>query len=334
MRLLAEKLMIPCKVLLSTVLALGVALAVPHAHAQTDYPTRPVKLVVPYPAGGFSDAVARLLVPTLTRAWNQPVVVENRGGANGILGTAAVSKAPPDGYTLLVAIDSHVSNHILTKTLPYETVKDFAPIALLGSAPMVMIANPSFPPSNVADLISVVNAKPESVSYGSLGAGSQIHLTMRLLENSAGIRMQAVPYKGGGPAFTDLMAGHIHLMFASATSATPLIRGGKVKALGVASPIRLPTLPDVPTMGEQGHPSVEMGVWLGFMAPAGTPEPVVRKIRETLAAAVAQPEVAKRLADMGIQMNLKGPAEFGDFIRNEIGRWGDMIRRENIKPTD
>lgn len=318
------------------VVALACALALPVGAqaAQAVFPDRPVKLVVPYPAGGFSDSVARLLAPSMGKIWDQPVVIENKAGANGVIGTAAVATAAPDGYTLLVAIDSHVSNHNLTKSLRYDTVGDFSTIALLGSAPMVLIATPSFPANNVAELIAAAKSKPGGISYGSLGPGSQIHLTMRLLENSAGIKMQAVPYKGGGPAFTDLMAGHIQLMFASATSATPLIRGGRVKALAVASSTRLPTLPDVPTMAEQGHPSVEMGVWLGFMAPAGTPDAVVRKIHDTLGDVVGQPEVAQRLADMGLQLNHKGPQEFGEFIKTEIRRWGEMLRQENILPTD
>lgn len=302
--------------------------------AQSDFPNRAVKLVVPYPAGGFSDAVARLLAPALSKTWNQSVVIENRGGANGIIGTTAVAQAPADGYTLLVAIDSHVSNHNLTKKLPYDTVESFAPISLLGSAPMVLIANPSIPATTTAELVSAAKANPDSVRYGSLGAGSQIHLTARLLETAAGIKMIAVPYKGGAPAFTDLMGGHIQVMFASATSATPLIQGGRVKALGVASSKRLPTLPNVPTMAEQGYPSVLMGVWLGFMAPAGTPEPIVKKVRETLDEVIAQPDVAKRLTDMGMQLNVKGPSEFRSFVKSEITHWGDMLRRENIQPTD
>lgn len=303
--------------------------------AAQEFPARgPIKLVVPYPAGGFSDAVARLIAPALGQKLGQSIVIDNRAGANGVIGTAAVAQAAPDGYTLLVAIDSHVSNHNLSRRLPYDTIKDFAPIVLIGSAPMVLIANTALPADNVAVLVSALKAKPESVSYGSLGAGSQIHLAAKLLETNAGIRMVNVPYKGGAPAFNDLMAGHIQMMFASSTSATPLLRNQRVKALAVASPRRLPTLPNIPTMAEQGYPGVEMGVWLGFMAPAGTPDRVVTRLRDALAESIAQPDVAKRLVEMGMQLNFKGPADFAGFIRTEITRWGDMIRKENIQPTE
>lgn len=317
-------------------LALAAAglLASPCARAQLDYPNKPIKLVVPYAPGGFSDVVARAIAPGLQKSLGQPVVIDNRGGANGVIGTTAVAQAPADGYTLLLALDSHASNHSLMKTLPYDSVKDFAPIIFLGTAPMVMIANKEFAANSATELVKHLKGTPDSVSYASLGPGSQIQLAARMLENSAGVRMTAVPYKGGAPALTDLMGGHIQVMFASATSAGPLLEQHRVKALGVASAKRLSMLPDVPTFAEQGYPGVEMGFWVGLMARAGTPQPVIDKVRAATAEVVAQPEVAKQLRNLGLLIELKDPADFGKFLQTEVARWGDMLRRENVKPTD
>lgn len=309
-------------------------LASPLVLAQSDYPNKPIKLVVPYAPGGFSDVVARAIASELQKNLGQAVVIDNRGGANGVIGTAAVAQAPADGYTVLLALDSHASNQSLFKTLPYDSIKDFAPVIFLGTAPMVMIANRDFAPNNAKELVQLLKAAPDSVSYASLGPGSQIQLAGRMLENSAGVRMTAVPYKGGAPALSDLMGGHIQVMFASATSAAPIIEQHRAKALGVASARRLSMLPDVPTFAEQGYPGVEMGFWVGMMARAGTPPAVIDKLRAATVQAVAQPEVAKQLRNLGLVVDLKGPADFDKFLQAEIVRWGDMLRRENVKPTD
>lgn len=320
----------------TTGLALAAAglLASPCALAQSDYPNKPIRLVVPYAPGGFSDVVARTIAPGLQKDLGQPVVIENRGGANGVIGTAVVAQAPADGYTLLLALDSHASNQSLFKTLPYDGIKDFAPILFLGTAPMVMIANKEFTANSATELVKHLKSAPNSVNYASLGPGSEIELAAHMLENSAGVRMTAIPYKGGAPALTDLMGGHIQVMFASATSAAHLIDQHRVKALGVASAKRLSMLPDVPTFAEQGYPDVEMGFWVGVMARAGTPQPVIDKVRAATAEAVAQPEVAKQLRNLGLLVGLKGPADFSKFLQAEVVRYSDMLRRENVKPTD
>jgi tripartite-type tricarboxylate transporter receptor subunit TctC len=313
----------------------GAAFAPLATHAQGgNYPNKPVKLVVPYAPGGFSDVVARVLGQAMSKSWGQPVVIDNRAGANGVIGTQVVAQAPADGYTLLLVLDSHASNQSLLKTLPYDSVKSFAPIGLLGTAPMVLIANTQFTPNTAQELVKAAKAAPGSINYGSLGPGSQIQLAARMLENSAGIRMNAVPYKGGAPALNDLMGGHIQLMFASATSAAPYIQQRRAKALGVAATKRLAMLPDVPTLAEQGYPAVEMGFWVGLMAPAGTPERIVAKAAQTLAEVASQPDTGGHLAQLGVQVGVMGPAEFGKFLDVEIVRWGEMLRRENVKPTD
>lgn len=312
------------------------ALASPLALAQaqqTDFPNKPLKLIVPYAPGGFSDVVGRVLGQAMSKGLGQPVVIDNRAGANGVVGTGAVAQAPADGYTLLLTLDSHASNQSLLKTLPYDSVKSFAPVTFVGTAPMVLIASTKFAPANAADLVKAAKAAPGTINYGSLGPGSQIQLAARMLENNAGIQMNAVAYKGGAPALNDLLGGHIQLMFASATTAAPQIQQQKVKAMGVASPKRLAMLPDVPTLAEQGYP-VEMGFWVGVMAPAGTPQAVVAKLNQAILGATADADAAKKLGELGVQLGPKGPAEFGKFIEAEIVRWGEMLRRENVKPTD
>lgn len=304
------------------------------ARAQPDYPSKPIKLVVPYAAGGFSDVVARAIAIELQKTLGQPIVIDNRGGANGVIGTTVVAQAPADGYTVLLTLDSHASNQSLFKKLPYDSIKDFAPVLFLGTAPMVMIGNNDFPVNNASELVKRLKEAPDSVSYASLGPGSQIQLAARMLENNAGIRMTAVPYKGGAPAITDLLGGHIQVMFASATTAAPMIEQRRAKALGVASAKRLAMLPNVPTFAEQGYPGVEMGFWVGMMTRAGTPSAVVEKLRSATARAVAQPDVAKQLHNLGVVVELKGPADFEKFLQTEVIRWGEMLRRENVKPTE
>ncbi|AZW29675.1 tripartite tricarboxylate transporter family receptor [Bordetella bronchiseptica GA96-01] len=316
------------RVLLAGGLAAGAA-----AQAAPAYPDKPVRLIVPFAAGGFSDVLTRVVGAALAEKWGQPVVVENRAGANGVIGTTAAARAAPDGYTLLVTLDSHVSNNFLVKSLPYDTMRDFAPIAFLGTAPMVLMAYPAFPAANVADVVRLAKAQPNGINYGTLGSGSQIHMAARMLETAADIQMTPVPYKGGGPAVSDLMAGHIQLLFASVTSSLPVIQQKRAKALAVVFPKRLAALPDVPTMAEQGYPAVEkVGFWFGVMAPAGTPAPVIEQVQADLMAVVAQPDVARRLGDMGLQMQPMGPAEFGDFVKSELDRWAGLVKRENIQP--
>lgn len=316
-------------------LAAGLIAAAPALAAQgaSDYPARTVRLIVPFAAGGFSDSLSRLIGNALSEQWGQPVVVENRAGANGVIGTTAAARAPADGYTLLVTLDSHVSNNFLVKSLPYDTVRDFAPVVFLGAAPMVLLANPGFEADSVADVVRIAKARPNSINYGSLGSGSQIHMAARMLETAADIHMTPVPYKGGGPAVTDLMAGHIQLLFASITSSLPIVQQKRAKALAVVFPKRLAALPDVPTMAEQGYPSVEkVGFWFGIMAPAGTPAPIIEKLRTSVLDAAARPDVAARLAEMGLQIQPMGPAELGDFVKSELARWAELVRRENIQP--
>jgi len=321
------------RALAAAAMVLAGGLAAPAVHAGETYPARPVRLVVPYAAGGFSDQVARVVGMALSKTLQQPVVIDNRGGANGIIGTGVVAKSPADGYTLLLALDSHVSNQ-LVRPVPYDAIKSFSPVALIGAAPMVLVANPKFAPANAAELVKAAKASPGAITYGSLGEGSEIELAARLLEKSAGIRMTAVPYKGGAPALTDLMGGQIQVMFASATSAAPYLRDRHLKPLGVASAKRLPMLPDVPTLAEQGYPAVQMGFWVGVMAPAGTPEAVVSRLGQGLSQAISQPDTAKRLEELGVQLTFKGPADFGKFLDAEFIRVAGLLRQENVTAPD
>ena len=306
-------------------------LDLPAGHAQeADYPNRPVRVVVPYPAGGLVDLITRVVCERLGASLGQQFVIESRAGANGTIATASVAHADPDGYTLLMVTDSHGVNPLFYKNPAYDSVKDFAPIGLIGKSPMALTVHVSVPARTVKELVALARAEPGTLSYGSIGVGSASHLAGELFKVRAGVDMLHVPYRGGAPAVNDLIAGHLKTMFLTPVSGLPHIRAGRLAPLAIAAPERFALMPDVPTMAEAGVP-LEVAYWVGMAAPAATPPAVVAKLAKALSAVTAAPETRERLTEMGVVMTPLGAAAFGDFIRADLKGWADFVAQAKIK---
>jgi tripartite-type tricarboxylate transporter receptor subunit TctC len=297
---------------------------------EADYPARPVKVVVPYPAGGLVDLITRVVTERLAASMGQQFVIESRAGANGTIATASVAHAEPDGYTLLMITDSHAVNPLFYKNLSYDSVKDFAPIGLIGKSPMVLTVHVSVPARTVKELIASARADPGSLSYGSIGLGSASHLAGEMFKLRAGVDMLHVPYRGGAPAVNDLIAGHLKTMFLTPVSGLPHIQAGKLAPLAIAAPARFELMPGVPTMAEAGVP-LEAAYWVGMAAPAATPPAVIAKLEKALSEATAATEVRGRLTQMGAVVTPLGVAAFGDFIRADLKAWADFVAESKIK---
>lgn len=317
--------------LLIALLPAGLLLALP-AVAQQDYPSRPVTLVVPYPAGGGLDALARLLGQKLADRLGKPVVVDNRPGAGTVIGAASVAKAAPDGYTILLATSTAFAIAVtLNKSLPYDPAGDFAPIALTSNAPFLLLVHPSLPVTNVAELIALVKSKPGQLSYGSAGPGSPQNLSFELLKTMTGISVQHVPYRGDGPALTDLVAGHIPMMFAEATPVLPLMRDGKVRVLAASATRRLPIAPEIPTLAEAGIAGFDFTSWQMIAAPAGTPPPIVDRLHAEIKQVLDAPEIRAEFARTGrITVGYPPVDELQPFVRSEIVRLGKVVEQAGI----
>jgi tripartite-type tricarboxylate transporter receptor subunit TctC len=301
-------------------------------HAQqADYPSRPVKIVIGFPAGGLIDIVARVVGDKLTALLGQPFIIEARPGAVGKLATAAVGKAEPDGYTLLMINDNHALNPSVFKTMPYDSEKDFTPVGFVGAVPMIFTASNEFKTRTVRDVVEKARAKPGTVTYASIGIGSQSHLAAEILSSIADIKMQHVPYRGGAPAINDLMAGHVNTMFLTPAIGIPMMRAGKLTPLATSADVRLEAMPDVPTMAEAGYP-VDAASWMGLLAPAGTPPAIVAKLEKALAEALAMPDVRKRLAAIGAIVKPLNARQFAEYIRSETARWGSVVAKAGIAP--
>jgi tripartite-type tricarboxylate transporter receptor subunit TctC len=291
-----------------------------------DYPSKPVRLVVGFPPGGIVDITARQLGQKLQEALGQPFLIENRSGAGGSIGTDHVAKSPADGHTLLMAFDTHAVNPHIYKKLQFDTLKDFAPVSLVGRIPLAFVANARFPASNITELVKLAKEKPGSLSYGSVGAGSSGHLAAEQFKLLAGIDILHVPYKGGAPAVTAVLGEQVSMIVFAAGAAVPHIRAGKLKGLAVTGKSRSPALPGVATMAEQGYPQLDSGAWMGIVAPAGTPPAVISKLQGEIAKAVKDPAMSQKLADQAVELVGSSPQEFGAFIRSEHDKWGKLIR--------
>jgi tripartite-type tricarboxylate transporter receptor subunit TctC len=289
------------------------------------FPSRPIRIVVGFAAGGIVDVTARQLGQKLSETLGQPVIVDNRAGAGGSVATEFVAKAPPDGYTLLMAFDTHAVNPLIYKNLRFDTFKDFAPVSAVGSIPLLFATPPNYPAGNIAEFIQQARARPGSVSYGSVGAGSSGHLAAEQFKLLTGTNMVHVPFKGGAPALTALMGEQIQLLVFAAGAAVPLVRTGKVKALAVTGSKRSTALPATPTMAEAGYPQLNSGAWMGIVAPAGTPPAVVGQLQAAIARAVRDPALHASLADQAVDLASSTPGEFGGFIRAEHDKWGKLI---------
>jgi tripartite-type tricarboxylate transporter receptor subunit TctC len=309
---------------------LGLAAIAGAGSAQQQYPEKPVKVVVPYAAGGFSDSLGRQLAQWLTQNLGQPFVVENRPGAATIIGIDAVAKSPADGYTLLLATGALTINPHLFSKLPYDAERDFSPISRIAELPYVLVATPSLPVRNFAELIAYAKANPGKLNFGTPGNGTAPHLAMKLLEEATGISVRGVHYKGNGPALNDLLAGHIQLLFDGLQQPQPFIQSGKLKLLAVASLKRMPGLPDVPAISET-YPGFESSTWYQLLAPAGTPAPIIAKLNEQVLKFVNDPPTRDRLLSQGAIVGGSTPAQLAEYSRAETRRWGALISKSGIK---
>jgi len=301
------------------------------AHAQPGFPSRPVRVIIPFGPGGGTDNLIRAIEPVVSRLLGRPLVVENRPGGGGMIGTELVARAEPDGYTLLANEQTFVINPSLFPNLPYDTLRDFAPVQILANAPIVLIVSAGFPAQTLPELIALVRSRPGAFSYASGGNGSTVHLAAEMLKLSAGLEITHLPYRGSGPAMNDIVAGHVPMGMNGLSAAGPHIRDGRVRALAVTGPTRSAAFPDIPTFQELGV-SVEIYTHWGVATRAGTPAPIIARLAEAFGAAVRAPELAERLAAMGYVPNGQGPEAYGRVIAEELERFGRVIRAANIRP--
>jgi len=301
-----------------------------HSLAQ-GWPNRPIRMVVPYTPGGYTDLMARLVGQKISEALGQPIVFENKPGANAIIGTDVVAKAAPDGYTFGTVIAAHAVNATLNPKLPYDTLKDFTYVSLMSVAPLIMIAHPSLPANNVKELVALAKTKPGQLNFASSGVGAAAHLTMEMFKSRMGIEMQHIPYKGTAGALQDTVGGQINVMFDIVGPLMPQVRSGNAKAIVVTAKERIPAAPDVPTMAEQGVPDFVSGTWAGIIAPAGTPKEIVDRVAAEAKKALADPAMKAKLAEQGIVAVGDGPDEFRVFVTDEIARWSKVITDAGIK---
>lgn len=310
-------------------LTLAAAAVIPAFFALTaaaqNFPDRPLRLVVPFAAGGVVDVTARQIGQKLAEQLGQPVIIDNRPGAGGALGTDLVAKSPADGYTLLMAFDTHAVNPLIYKTLKYDTFNDFAPVSMVATVPLVFAGSPQFQARNLAELLQQAKARPGGLSYGSVGAGSSGHLAAEQFKALTGADIVHIPFKGGAPALTALMGDHIQVLVFAAGVAVPHIRTGKVTALAVTGAHRSKALPAVPTAAEAGYPQLNSGAWMGILAPAKTPASTINRLHTAISRAVTDPGVVATLSEQAVDLGASSPAQFGNFIKVEHDKWRKLI---------
>jgi tripartite-type tricarboxylate transporter receptor subunit TctC len=308
------------------------SLAAVTAAAQA-YPAKPIRLMVPFPPGGSTDIVARIVAQKLGAQLGQSVVVENRGGAGGSLGTAVVAKAPADGYVLTVGTTStHVVAPSVFQKLEYDPVKDFAPISLIAVTPYLLVVNPAVKASNLKELVALMKSQPGKMNFASAGVGSTTHLAMEMLKGATGTYALHIPYNGNGPAGTAVIGGQVEILFGSLPAVLPHAKSGRVRALAVGTPKRSPSLPDVPTVAESGYPGFDASLWLAIMAPAGTPQPVIERLHKEVVAAVSDKATAESLDKNGAEPITSTPAELAAMIRDGVGKYAKVVKDAGVKP--
>ena len=310
--------------------AIPICLAVTPAGAQT-YPSKPIRMIVPFAPGGGTDILARIIGQQLADAWGQPVNVENRAGASGNLGTELVARSAPDGHTLVMAINTHAVNASLYSKLPFDPVKDFTPVILVATTANILVVHPSVPANTVQELIALAKAQPGKLNYASGGSGTTSHLAAELFKTMAGVEMTHVPYKGGGAAYTDLISGQVQLYFVGIPGTVQYLKAGRLRALGVTTPRRSPAAPEVPTIAEAGLPGFSATTWWGILAPAGTPQPVIARIDQEVARILKMPEVRAKLDAQGFEPVASTPESFAAFMRSEVELWGKAVKASGAR---
>jgi len=318
--------------IIRTLGALALAVCAALAHGQS-YPVKPVRIVVPFPAGGTTDILAREAAQRLTQSLGQPFVVDNRPGAGGNIGAELVAKAPADGYAFLMGtVGTHAINASLYNKLPYDHVRDFAPVILVAGVPNVLVVNPSVPANNVQELIAYIKANPGKVNFASSGSGTSIHLAGELFKTMSGVTMTHVPYKGSAPALTDVLAGHVPLMFDLVTTAVPNVKQGKLKALAVTGAARSPLLPDVPTVAESGLAGFEVSAWFALFAPAKVPAPILKRLSDDTYDVLRTPEMQARLRELGMDPDTRAADAFSTYVRGEVQKYGAVVKQAGLAP--
>lgn len=298
------------------------------------WPNRAVRIIVPYPPGGIGDTVTRAIAQGLSEQFGQPFVIDNKPGASQKIGAEMVAKSPADGYTLFLgSVTSLAINVNSQKKMSYDPVRDFSPVSMAFFSPLYLVVNPSVPANSVNELISLSKAQPGKLSFASIGQGGSIHLAGELFRSMAGLEMMHVPYKGSAPALTDVIGGQVNLMFDAGVSALPQVRAGKLRALAVTSSKRSSLAPDLPTVAEAGNlPGYEATIWFGFVAPVGTPQEIVNRLSQEISKVMRQPGLRERFAPQGVELASSNPAEFAEFIKTEISKWGKVLRDANVAP--
>lgn len=311
--------------------ALLAAAAMGAAQAQQAFPNRPLRILVPFAPGGSLDPVARLLAQKFHEAWGQPVVVDNRPGGNTIVATQALATSPPDGHTLLLTASTHVINHLLVPQLPYDSIKDFTPVATAIKSEFILVVHPSVPARNLQELLALARAQPDRIDYGSSGNGNGNHIAAELFNDVAGVKLRHIPYKGGGQVMHALVGGEVQVHFSVAFSSMPHIRSGKLRPLAHTGSTPPAELPDLPSFAAAGLPGFDTRSWQGILVPAGTPPAVVQKLADTIQRILAMPEVKDKLAASGQEVWFQGPAEFAALMRRDTESFGRIIRSANIR---
>ena len=312
-------------------LALGTAVGSHDIAAQNGYPQRPIRLIVPSAPGGGTDFTARTIGQKLGESIGQTVIIDNRSGAAGNIGVEIAAKSSPDGYTLVMPITSFSINPHLYSKLPFDTVKDFAPVVLASSAPLFLVVNPSVPAKSVGELIALAKAKPGQLNYANSGNGTTAHLAGELLKKMAGVNLVSIPYKGGGPAVIDLIAGRVQIYFSTIPAALTQVQAGKLRGLAVTTTKRVNLIPEVPTVAESGLPGFEVVGWFGIFAPAATPRPIIARLNKEINSALSAPDTQQRFASQGLIPGVGTSEELGKFLRSEIQKWGALIKEAGIQ---
>lgn len=312
-------------------LAALVGATITHPASAQTWPTKPVRLVVPFPPGGINDVIARGIGQRLSEQWGQQVIIDNRGGAGSVIGTEVVAKSPPDGHTLLLISVAHAINVTLQRKLPYESVRDFAPVTYIGWSPFVLVVHPSLPVRSVKELVALAKTRPDQIAFSSSGSGTSVHLMGAMLGSGTGIKLVHVPYKGIAPAITDLIGGQVQFSFASPLTSAPHVKSGRLRPIAVTSPQRARTVQELPTIAESGIPGYRALAWYGILAPGATPKDIVERASADIVRTLKLPDLSERLTGQGVELAAGGPSTLAEHLKSEIAIWGKAVKEADAK---